>query len=87
MLGNLPAVKTADNQQAVMDLFADYDVTLTEGEVIEATTLERTAVMRAIGKLVRDGLLERLGDGKRGSPFQYRAMKGEPPPFQEGFCS
>lgn len=72
LLGNVAAVKSVNSQQTVMELFIDDGVTLTEAEIVEATSLDRSAVHRALGKLVEDGLLNKKGEGKRMSPFQFR---------------
>jgi len=50
---------------------------LSEGESLdqqalrEQTEMDRTAVYRAAQQLVEDGIVERQGEGKRGSPWRY----------------
>jgi hypothetical protein len=40
-------------------------------ELGKTTSVSRVTAQRAVDELVRDGLLNRIGEGKRGNPFRY----------------
>jgi hypothetical protein len=77
-LGDSAAIKRADTEQTLLDLWHDEpDKWLTEAQIIAQEGGTRSTVKRALDKLCEATLVERRGDGKRDSPFEYRARKTE----------
>lgn len=72
-LGSESAVAEQEAREAILHAAPDSpDSALTTADLLGATEgIKRTVAYTIIEQLVREGLLERLGEGKKGSPHRY----------------
>ena len=71
MLGNDAAVKSVDAQQAILNLLSEENE-LTMGQIMDAAQLDRNAARLAISRLLDDGLIVRLGEGRKDDPYRFQ---------------
>lgn len=70
--GDMQAVALMEAREAVLDrLPSDPINAMTDTQVTESTEGARTTVRRVIAELMAEGIVARIGAGKRGDPHRY----------------
>jgi hypothetical protein len=73
---------TAAKGSIMTEMSDSAKTALTLGEIEKLVTISRTTLQRGLNELVDEGTLERVGDGKRSSPFRYfRSQKQSAQPL------
>ncbi len=73
-LGSGAAVALAQAKQAILDVApVTQEAAKKEDELLDAAKAKRTTGREALNELMEAGLIERVGAGKRGDPYRYRA--------------
>ena len=72
--GTKAAAETRSLEQDILDFVAKQDKPVVANVILIGLGVSRNAVMAALSKLVKDGLLTRQGDGRKGSPFLYSVL-------------
>jgi hypothetical protein len=69
--GTMEQAEIEEADPKILEFIKSQDREVTEREVLQAVSLRAIIISKALRKLFKNGIIERTGKGRKGSPFQY----------------